>query len=228
MHLLWDVQEPNKTASFKKICEIWKSNFAFHHSLCPKQMFAIFNLCRSCFSVSCVLSRYRALGLCRGLSGPLHQLRNLRCWGLLYPPWRPLHGCSQQVLKQKDKPHVEQDVLSTSPWWHSCVILQGLSTRFRCLQMDRWLFPAVPEHQHSGGPSLETLHHRWQGENFCRLERSNGEHHVKDNKWAREEKYRWLQEIGLFWETWSDSCTLIAIHCLNYFTLLSTTNGLKK
>lgn len=88
--------------------ETRETDVAFHHPLCLKRLFAILNLCKTCFSASCVLSRYWALGLCRGLSGPLHQLRNLWCRGLLYPPRRPVHGCSQQVLEQNDKAHQEQ------------------------------------------------------------------------------------------------------------------------
>lgn len=51
--------------------------------------------------VWCVLCRYGASGLRGGLPGPVHQLRNLRHRGLLHPVWRPVHGCSQQVLKHK-------------------------------------------------------------------------------------------------------------------------------
>lgn len=45
----------------------------------------------------------------------------------------------------------------------SLVFCQGLSVRFRRLQMDERIISALPEHQHAGGPGMETLYHRWKG-----------------------------------------------------------------
>lgn len=59
-------------------------------------------LLHTCPRWSRVHCRWGAFGLRGGLPGSVHQLRNLWRWGLLHPVWRPLHGCSQQVHKDKD------------------------------------------------------------------------------------------------------------------------------
>lgn len=94
---------------------------------------------------------------------------------------------------------MDPDLLQTSDLPEpSCFILQGRLARLRHLQVERWFLPAVPEHQHSGGPRLEALYHWPRGESSS--------------------SFKWLQELNLneqnkrvTWKNFSRFCTKYTI-----------------